>query len=86
MAEPATTVQRRRCGALALVARLLVVVLGMAGHAAQAQATGPVARVPIPTFGDSPCVERVAPAASGAAAPAPTRLPELRYECHVVRG
>jgi pimeloyl-ACP methyl ester carboxylesterase len=41
---------------------------------------------PVPTYGESPCVERVASAASGAAPAPPSRLPELRYECHVMRG
>ena len=40
---------------------------------------------PVPTFGDSPCVERPAATASGAPA-VPSRIASLRYECHVVSG
>ncbi len=41
---------------------------------------------PIPTFGDSPCVERPQPAASGQPPAPPARIPGLRYECHVMTG
>jgi len=60
---------------------------------AQALAQAPsqaLVQAPVPTFGDSPCVERPAPPASGpdgsATPPVPTRLPGLRYECHGVVG
>jgi pimeloyl-ACP methyl ester carboxylesterase len=95
----------------------LAVSLATLAGGARAQAA---AREPIPTFGDSPCVERPAapasaPGGSGGAQgglpgvlglpgglpggspggssgskppppPAPTRIPGLRYECHVVMG
>ncbi|HMW23472.1 MAG TPA: hypothetical protein PKC59_08550, partial [Burkholderiaceae bacterium] len=69
LSSPAHRPSRRWGSGLTAVALLALSVVGLVAGMARAQ---PAAPAPIPTFGDSPCVERPAVPAS---APAPSPLP-----------
>ncbi|BDI03361.1 hypothetical protein CATMQ487_03310 [Sphaerotilus microaerophilus] len=77
---------RRSGSAVRVKVRAWAAAIGCALFNCLAPAHAAEPPAPIPTFGDSPCVERPQPAASGQPPAPPARIPGLRYECHVMTG